>query len=331
VPDYQGVLICGEYSEGKLASVTRELLAIGRRLADQLGEKLSAVLLGSAIDSQLTQEGISFGADTVYVIDAPLLSAYLADAYVAALERLVRNTKPDIVLFAQTSMGRDAGPRLAYRLDTGVTLDCIELVIDPETMLMCQTKPIYGGNGHAIYVCRSKPQIASVRPKTVLPLERDDARTGTIIQFDGAIDATAVRAKLIRRVKEEMAGVKLEDADVVVCGGRGIGGPEGFAQLEELARFLRGAVGATRPPCEVGWVPARCQIGLTGRIVSPSLYVGVALSGSSQHLAGMSGSRHIVAINTDPDANIFSLAHFGVKGDYRKVLPAFLEKCKEEP
>ncbi|MBP1733348.1 MAG: electron transfer flavoprotein subunit alpha [Deltaproteobacteria bacterium] len=329
--DDGGVLICGEHSEGKLASVTRELIAVGRRLADALDQELSAVLLGSQVDAQLARESIYSGADTVYVIDDPLLSEYLPDACVAALERLVRDTKPDIVLFAQTSMGRDAAPRLAYRLDTGVTLDCVELAIDPETRLMRQTKPVYGGNAHAIYVCRSKPQMASVRPKTTTALERDEARTGAIIQFGGAICTAEIRTKLIRRVKEEMAGVKLEDADVVVCGGRGIGGPEGFARLEELARLLKGAVGATRPPCEIGWVPAHCQIGLTGRIVSPTLYVGVALSGSSQHLAGMSGSKHIVAINKDPDANIFSLAHFGVVGDYQKVLPAFFQKCKEDP
>jgi electron transfer flavoprotein alpha subunit len=330
VSGYQGVLICGEISEGNLSPITTELLGIGQSLADQLGQNLHAVLIGSGVDTKLAQDCIYFGANTVYVIDDPILKDYLTDSYVAALERLTREIKPDIMLFGQTSMGRDVGPRLAYRLNTGVTLDCIELLIDRETNLMQQTKPVYGGNANAIYVCQTKPQIASIRPKTMSPLERDEFRKGKIIFFVPNIKTTAIRGKVVERVKEQAAGIKLEDADVVVCGGRGIGGPEGFKQLEELAQLLQGAVGASRPPCEHEWVPEHCQIGLTGKIVSPKLYIGVALSGSSQHLAGISGSKNIVAINKDPKANIFSVAHYGVVGDYLKVLPAFIEKCKDE-
>jgi len=330
VSGYQGVLICGEISEGYLSPITIELLGIGHSLADQLGQNIHAVLIGSGVDTKLAQDCIYFGANTVYVMDDPILKDYLIDSYVAALERLTRDLKPDILLFGQTSMGRDVAPRLAYRLNTGVTLDCIELLIDRETKLMHQTKPVYGGNANAIYVCQTKPQIASIRPKTMSPPERDESRKGKIIPFAPDIEATAVRGKLLERVKEQAVGIKLEDANVVVCGGRGIGGPEGFEQLKELARLLNGAVGASRPPCEHEWVPDHWQVGLTGKIVSPKLYIGVALSGSSQHLSGISGSKNIVAINKDPEANIFSVAHYGVVGDYRNVLPAFIEKCKDK-
>ncbi len=325
--EYKGVLICGELLEGQLASITAELLGIGRKLADDLGQELSAVLIGSGI-SPAAQECIYYGADKVYVIDNPLLEEYLTDSYVSALEKLIREVTPDILLLGQTSMGRDLAPRLAYRLDTGVTLDCVDLAIDPDTKLMQQTKPVYGGNAQAVYVCEAKPQMATIRAKSMSPLERDESRKGEVVSFDPALETSAIRGKVVDRIKEEVVGIKLEDADIVVCGGRGIGGPEGFKQLEELAQLLKGAVGATRPPCDNEWVPPHYQIGLTGKLVAPTLYVGVALSGSSQHLAGMSGSKNIVAINKDPEANIFSVAHYGVVGDYKKVLPAFIEKCK---
>ena len=327
---HKAVLICGEILDGRLASITTELLGIGQRLSDQLGQEVWAALIGSAIPAELARECIYFGANRVYIVDNPLFSDYLTDSYVAALEGLLREIKPDILLFGQTSMGRDVAPRLAYRLDTGVTLDCIDLSIDRETGLMQQTKPVYGGNAYAVYVCQAKPQIASIRPKTMPPAQRDESREGKVIFFTPDLEVSAIRGRLVERVKEDITGIKLEDADAVVCGGRGIGGREGFVQLEELARLLKGAVGATRPACEDGWAPAHAQIGLTGKTVSPRLYIGVALSGSSQHLAGISGSKHVVAINKDPEANIFSVAHYGVVGDYRKILTAFIDKCKGE-
>ena len=171
--------------------------------------------------------------------------------------------------------------------------------------------------------------MATIRPKAMEPIARDTSRKGEVLPFDPALDETSIREKVIGTVQEEIAGIKLEEANVVVCGGRGIGGPEPFGQLEELATMLGGAIGATRPPCDTKWCPARYQVGLTGKLVSPSLYIGVALSGASQHLAGISGSKTIVAINKDPEANIFTIAHYGVVGEYQKVLPAFKEKCKE--
>ncbi|MCL0034875.1 electron transfer flavoprotein subunit alpha/FixB family protein [Dehalococcoidia bacterium] len=325
----KGVLIVGELSDGKLASITAELLGIGRKLADDLDEGLSAVFIGNGI-TDVAGEAITLGADKVYVIDDPLFKDYVTDSYVGALEKLSNDQAPEILLLGQTSMGRDLAPRLAFRLGTAVTLDCVDLVLDPDTKLLQKSKPVYGGNAMAVYVSEEgRPQMATIRPKAMEPLEQDVSRKGEVIPFDPALDESAVRARVVEKVKEEVVGIKLEDADVVICGGRGIGSAEAFEQLKELAKILNGAVGATRPPCDSGWVPAHLQVGLTGKLVSPTLYIGIALSGSSQHQAGMSGSKNIVAINKDPEANIFGIAHYGVVGDYKKLLPAFLEKCKE--
>ncbi|MCL0078898.1 electron transfer flavoprotein subunit alpha/FixB family protein [Dehalococcoidia bacterium] len=325
----KGVLIVGELSDGKLASITAELLGIGRKLADDLDQGLSAVFVGNGI-TDVAGEAITLGADKVYVIDDPLFKDYVTDSYVGALEKLSNDAAPEILLLGQTSMGRDLAPRLAFRLGTAVTLDCVDLAIDPDTKLLQKSKPVYGGNAMAVYVGEEgRPQMATIRPKAMEPLEQDVSRKGEVILFDPALDESAVRARVVEKVKEEVVGIKLEDADVVICGGRGMGSAEAFEQLNELAKMLNGAVGATRPPCDSGWVPAHVQVGLTGKLVSPTLYIGIALSGSSQHQAGMSGSKNIVAINKDPEANIFGIAHYGVVGDYKKLLPAFLEKCKE--
>jgi electron transfer flavoprotein alpha subunit len=208
-------------------------------------------------------------------------------------------------------------------------MDCVALSIDPATKRMLQTKPVYGGNALAIQICESDPQIATVRSKAMAPLEKDAARKGEIINVPGAFDPAKIRTRVVDRKIEAAAGVKLEDARVVVTGGRGIGGAEGFKQLEELARALKGAVGASRPACDNKWVSDTLQVGLTGKIVSPDLYIAVAVSGSSQHLSGCSGARVIVAINKDPEANIFKVAHYGIVADWKKALPAFTAKVKE--
>ncbi len=326
--EYKGVMIYGEVTEGKLAAIATELLGCGRKLADNLGQELYAVLVGSNISS-LAQEAIAFGADKVYVVDAPLLKDYQTDSYVLALEKVMKQVMPQILILGQTSIGRDLAPRLAFRLETAASMDCIELAIDPGSKLMLQTRPVYGGNAQATFTCETYPQIATVRAKAMSPLERDASRQGEVITIEAGLDPSAIRAKVLEKVTEKVEGVKLEDAAVVVSGGRGIGGAEGFKQLEELAKILNGAVGATRPPCDNDWVPDGWQVGLTGKIVTPDLYIAVALSGSSQHMSGCSGSKNIVAINKDPEANIFKQAHFGIVGDWKKVMPAFTAKVKE--
>lgn len=326
--DNKGVLIFCEITEGKLSSIATELLGCGRGLANELGQELSAVVIGSGITS-CAQEAIAFGADKVYSVDDPILKDYQADAYLQIMEKVAKQSTPQVIVLGQTAIGRDLTPRLAFRFNTAATLDCIELSIDPDSKLLLQTKPVYGGNARAVFTTEQVPQIATLRAKTATPLPADSGRQGEIINVAAEIDAASIRARVTGTVKEEVAGIKLEDAKVIVSGGRGIGGPDGFKQLEELAALLKGALGASRPPCDNKWVPDSIQIGLTGKIVSPDLYFAIALSGSSQHMAGCAGAKTIVAINKDPEANIFREARYGVVGDWKKILPALTDKVKE--
>ncbi|MDO8473310.1 MAG: electron transfer flavoprotein subunit alpha/FixB family protein [Dehalococcoidia bacterium] len=323
-----GVLVIGETSEGKLASITAELLGSARALAGKLNEKVSVLVMGSGIAGAAGEAG-QLGADKVLVADDAILKDYQTDVYTAVAASAAKEANPRYILIGQTSIGRDLAPRLAFRLGTVATTDCISLDVDAATKGMLQTKPVYGGNARAIFTSASFPQVATVRQKAMSPAEPDASRKAELVNIAVHVDASAVRYKVIERVKEKAEGVKLEDAKVVVCGGRGIGGPEGFKQLEELARLLKGAVGASRPACDSGWIPSQVQIGLTGKIVTPDVYIAIGISGASQHLAGCSGAKNIIAVNKDAEANIFKEARFGVVGDWNQVLPAFVAKAKE--
>ncbi|MFH0769234.1 MAG: electron transfer flavoprotein subunit alpha/FixB family protein [Chloroflexota bacterium] len=324
----KGVMIHAEVIEGKLSAIATELLGCGRKLANDLGEGLYAVLTGSGVSGS-AQETIAFGADKVYVVDDPLLKDYQTDSYVTVMEKVTKQVLPKIILLGQTSIGRDLAPRLAFRLTTVATMDCVALAIDANSKRLLRTKPVYGGNAQAIFTSESDPQIATVRAKTMPPLAPDSSRKGEVITIAAGLAASAIRTSVLEKVKEKVEGIKLEEALVVVSGGRGIGGPEGFQQLTELAKLLKGAVGASRPVCDNGWLPDTTQVGLTGKIVTPDLYFAIGISGSSQHIAGCSSSKTIVAINKDPEANIFKVAHYGVVGDWKKVLPTFTQKVKE--
>ena len=326
--DNKGVMIFIELVDGKLSAIAKELLGAGRKLANELKEELSAVAAGSGV-ANAAAEAIAFGADKVYVVDAALLKDYRTDAYVTVVEKVVKQANPRILLLGQTTIGRDLAPRAAARLATAAVLDCIALDIDAATKQLLMTKPVYGGNARAIYSMETLPQIATVRAKAMAALEPDAARKGQVVAVDAGLDPAAIKTTVLQKVVHEAEGIKLEDAAVVVAGGRGIGGPEGFKQLEALAKVLKGAVGATRPPCDAGWVPDTIQIGLTGKIVSPYVYIAVAISGASQHMAGCSGSKNIIAINRDAEAQIFKEARFGVIGDWKKIIPAFEAKVKE--
>lgn len=325
----KGVLIYGELVSGRLSSTTTELLGCGRRLADQLKEDLCCVLASDAV-GEAPGQAIAFGADRVYAVEDSALKEDQADAHVQVAEKMASEASPRIILMGQTPTGRDLAPRLAFRLKTGLSTDCIDLAIDPETKLLQQTKPVYGGNAHALFTCDIMPQIVTVRAKAMTPLEGDDSRKGDVIPTTVDIDTSVIRVRIVEKIKEEVTGVKLEDAPAIVSGGRGIGGPEPFkTTLKELADVLHGAVGASRPPADNGWVPEAMHIGLTGKIVAPDIYVSVAISGASQHIAGCSGSKTMIAINKDPDANIFREASFGVVGRYEEVLPALTKKLNE--
>jgi electron transfer flavoprotein alpha subunit len=325
--DNKGVLVYCESNDGKLSSIATELLGAGSRLARESGQSLQAVILGSGLGTA-ANEAIAFGAEKVYVVDDPILKDYLTDSYLMVMEKVVKQIAPSILLLGQTPIGRDLTSRLAFRLNSAAVLDCVALAIDGATGRLLMTKPVYGGNAQAVQICDFDPQVATVRAKSMTPAIKDESRKGEIVNMSAGLDPALIRTRLIER-KIESSGVKLEEAKVIVSGGRGIGGTEGFKQLEELARMLKGAVGASRPACDNKWVSDNLQIGLTGKIVSPDLYIAVALSGSSQHLSGCSGSKVIVAINKDAEANIFKVAHFGIVADWKKALPSFTARVKE--
>jgi electron transfer flavoprotein alpha subunit len=318
-----GVLVFGEATEdGELSPVTGELLAA----AKSLGGSATCALLGAGVEG-LAQGCAALGADKVIVVDDPVLKDYQGDAYVPVGERVCKEVDPSVVLFGQTMIGRDMAPRLAARLGTAVIMDCVELSMEGDKLHA--SRPCYGGNARARYSINGTPQIATLRAKVYEAAEPDASRQAEVVKQAADVSADAVRARLLERRKEEVEGIRLEDAVVVVGGGRGVGGAEGFQQLEELAKILGGAVGATRAVCDMGWYPVPTQIGLTGKIVTPDVYIAIGISGASQHMAGISGVKNIIAINKDEEASIFNASRFGVVGDWKEVIPAFTEKVKE--
>jgi electron transfer flavoprotein alpha subunit len=324
----KGVLVLGDVANSGLSLTSQELLAAGRKVANDLGEELGIGLLGGSLEGP-SQEAISYGADKVYAVTNPSLGQYQADLFLAALETLCREVNPSIILMGRTNQGRELAPRLAFRLGVGLVQDCLEVSIDPSTRKLLANRPVYGGNAIAVVSCNYTPQVAAIRPKAYEPLDPEPSRQGEVVSFPVDLDASLARSKVMDIVKEEAKGIKLEEARIVVSGGRGLGGPEPFQDLEELARLLGAAVGASRAAVDSGWVPATYQVGLTGKTITPDLYITVAISGASQHMAGCSGAKVIVAINKDAEANIFKEARYGVVGDWQKVLPALTESVRE--
>ena len=326
--DYQEVLICGEVVEGKITTITKELINTGRKLGDDLDQPLSILLIERDIH-EIAEEAIFLGADKVYTVDDAPFAESNPERYAAIIINACQQIAPSIILLGQTDMGRDIAPRLAARLGTTVCMDCVELAIDPETKSLLQTKPVYGGNAMAVWLSADyQPQVVSMRPRVAAPAEPDVSRKGEIVPLSIEVDESTIKGKLLETVKEEVKGIKLEEAKVIVAGGGGIGGSEGFQLLQELAQVLGGTIAVSRVPCDEGWMPVSLEIGQTGHMVSPDLYIAAGISGAMQHLAGCSGSKCIVAINKDPEAHIFKEADFGIVGDYREVLPPLIEKCK---
>ncbi len=326
--DATGILVFGDAPDGQLASTAQELLAAGRTLADTLGQELVIGII-AADAGDAPQQGIAHGADKAYAVTNPALGDYHPDLYLAAMQSLAADANPGIILIARNNEGRELAPRLAFRLGVGLAQDCLEVSADASTGRLLANRPVYGGSAIAVVSCTQTPQIAAIRPKTYEPLEADLSRSGEAISFPVEIDASTARTRVVDVVREEAEGIKLEDARIVVSGGRGLGGPEPFSQLEELANLLGGAVGASRAAVDSGWVPANYQVGLTGKTITPDLYITVAISGASQHMAGCSGSKAIVAINRDADANIFKEARYGVVGNWETIIPALTETVRE--
>ncbi len=326
--DYSGIWVFAEQRDGKLNPVSYELLGEGRRLAQVRGEELSAVLLGWGIRDEA--EGlIQRGADKVYLVDSPELKDYLVEGYTQALVELIREYRPEIVIGGATSLGRSLIPRVATRLGTGLTADCTDLEIDLESGLLLQTRPAFGGNIMATIVCpHHRPQMATVRPKVMRERPIDHERKGKVILEKIKPDRLSFHTKLLRKVKEEGETANIAEADTIVSGGRGLGDPSNFALIEELAKVLGGAVGASRAAVDAGWIPYSHQVGQTGKTVCPKLYIACGISGAIQHLVGMQSAKVIVAVNKDPEAPIFKLATYGIVGNLFQVIPALVERIK---
>jgi electron transfer flavoprotein alpha subunit len=328
--DYQGVWVYIEQFQGKVRNVGHELLGEGRKLADAMGQELAAVLIGDGVEA-LAKDMFASGADKVYLIEGPEYKHYSTDAYTIAITDLIRTYKPSVILMGATNDGRDLGPRVACRVGTGLTADCTNLGIDEETGLVAWTRPAFGGNIMATILCPNhRPQMGTVRPNVFKRPEPDMTRTGEIIRVAGKAQAADIRTKLIEILSlADTASCNLEEAEFIVAGGRGMGKPENFALIEELAEVLGGAVGASRAAVDAGWKPAIHQVGQTGKTVAPKVYIACGISGAIQHLAGMSTSDTIIAINKDASAPIFKSADFGIVGDALEVLPVLIEEIKK--
>jgi electron transfer flavoprotein alpha subunit len=321
------VLVLGECLGGQLSATTSEIIAAGRLLADDLGASVACGLLGHRLDHAL-RAALDHGADRVLVVDDPILSTFQVDLYLEALTGLCRAINPRILLMARTPTGRDVAPRLAARLGVPLAQDCLEVKIDASTRNLLATRPVYGGNAMATVLCTESPQFATVRPKVYHPLPAEADRQGEVTPVPVPLDASMAKTRVVNTVKEETEGVKLEEARIVVAGGRGLGGPDGFRPLQELANVLGAGIGASRAAVDSGWVPYNWQIGLTGKTITPDVYLTIGISGASQHIAGCSGAKCIVAINKDREANIFRYARYGIVGDWQKIIGAVIEAAR---
>lgn len=324
---YKGVWVFAEQRDGNIASVAYELLGAGRRLADELKTELSAVLFGST--GEQAQELIKWGADKVYHCKDPIFEKFNDEPYSMLLTNLIKTYKPEIVLAGATPIGRSFIPRVAAKVKTGLTADCTALEIDKDSGNLLQVRPAFGGNIMATILCPNhRPQIATVRPRVMKRGEYGPDKNGEIINVPA--DGITCRTKVLDTVKEASeCMVNLQEADVIVSGGRGLGDTKGFKMLEELAELLGGAVGASRAAVDEGWIPYSHQVGQTGKTVCPKVYIACGISGAVQHLVGMQSSDIIIAINKNPEAPIFNVATYGIVGDVNEVVPLLIKKLKE--
>ncbi len=326
---YRGVCVFAEQSRGKMHSVAYELLGIGRRLADDLGVELTAILLGHNV-MNMTADLAAYGADKLYVVDHPGLAWFSDDIYGNVIVDIIRQYRPEIFLAGATAIGRSLIPRVATMVGAGLTADCTELSIRQSDRLLLQTRPAFGGNVMATIVCpRTRPQMATVRPRAMKKGDYIPERKAEIIPVAPDPARLHTRVRLINSLEEEADQVSLAEADVIVTGGRGLKEAESFTLVRELAKQLGGAVGATRAAVDEGWISYAHQIGQTGKTVSPKLYLACGVSGAVQHLVGMQSSDVIVAINNDPDAPIFDVATYGIVGDLFEIVPALTKRLKE--
>lgn len=328
ISDFKGVFVFAQQVDGIVAGVAFELLGKAHELAQTRGTQVTAVLLGSGV-AGLCDELIAAGADRVLVLDKPELGTYMTEPYAWAMAKVIHEFKPEIVLTPATAIGRDLAPRVSARVHTGLTADCTGLDIQEESGNLMMTRPAFGGNIMATILCpEHRPQMATVRPGVMQRIPADAGRTGEVVKLDWAVPAEAKNVEILEVVKAIAETVDIQDAKVLVSGGRGMGDPANFKLLEELAEELGGTVSASRAAVDAGWIAKDRQVGQTGKTVRPTLYIACGISGAIQHLAGMEDSDYIVAINKDETAPIFEVADYGIVGDVMKVVPALVEKLR---
>jgi electron transfer flavoprotein alpha subunit len=327
VKEFKGVWVFAEQRKGELASVAYELLGAGKQLANELNAELSAVLFGAA--KKDAEELIKWGADKVYHSASPIFEKFNDEPYADLLADLIKKYKPEIVLAGATPIGRSFIPRVAAKLKTGLTADCTSLEIDKDTRNLVQIRPAFGGNIMAAILCPNyRPQMATVRPRVMKKGEYNPDKKGEIISVPA--ENLKCRTKVIETVKEGVeSAVNIQEADIIVTGGRGLGNAKGFEMLFELAKALEGTVGASRAAVDEGWIQYRHQVGQTGKTVCPKIYIACGVSGAVQHVVGMQSSDIIIAINKNPEAPIFNVATYGIVGDLNEIVPMLIKKIKE--
>ena len=327
--EYKGVYTYAEQVDGHLTPVSLELVGKAKQLAADLGTEVTAVLIGEGMDD-LAQELVEYGANNVLVFDDPIYKNYRTEPYTQALAYAVENYKPDIMIIGATHIGRDLGPRLAGRVHTGLTADTTKLEIDPETKIFRMTRPAFGGNLMATILCENtRPQMATVRPGVMVREIRNHDLKGNIVKIDWKPQENNCYTTVEEVVKQVSDKVDIQDAKILVSGGRAMGGPENFQMLRELADVLGGEISSSRAAVDAGWAPKAIQVGQTGKTVRPNLYIACGISGAIQHLAGMEESDYIIAINKDELAPIFTVADVGIVGDIYKIVPKLTDALKK--
>lgn len=323
--DYNGVWVIGEQREGKINPVTIELIGEGRKLADQLGKELSVVIAGYEVDKEV-KELLYYSVDKVYYINDPLLKDFTTDGYAISIADLIEVKKPEVVLVGATSIGRDIAPRIAGKIGTGLTADCTKLEIDLTDNKLLQTRPAFGGNLMATIVCpKNRPQMSTVRPGVMAKAIRTESENGVLEVVNPGLTEKMIRTRLVEMLPQEKKSINLTDARIIVSAGRGLKRAEGFELIKELADKLGAEIGASRAAVDSGWIEHSHQVGQTGTTVRPELYIACGISGAIQHLAGMSDSKYIVAINKDSKAPIFNICDYGIVGDLYEILPEMIE------
>ena len=326
--DYKGVYVIADCFNGQVRKVTYELIGQARLIADQLNEDVHTLILGESV-AQEAQSLVEYGSDFVHVFEHPLLARYTTDGYTKVITDFFAHNKPNVILIGATNDGRDLAPRISGRMKNGVVADCTILSVNEADRLVDWTRPALGGNILAEIICpEHRPQMGSVRPNVFKMPERDISRKGTITKEEVALDIKDIRNRFVEMINIDKNDINIEEAEIIVAGGRGVGNQANFAKLEELAEVLGGVVGVTRPIVEKGWYSLSRQIGQTGKTIAPKLYIAFGISGAIQHTAGITGSDIIIAVNNDPEASIFKVCDYGIVGDWMEVADEMIKKFK---